>query len=317
MMTRNKKAIRLLGIACVIINAVSIYFFINRNRFGDFVSQVSYEKLYSPTYNTPEQTKKWQITSDQYGVKQLEEARKLSVANAGINPADSTFTKVKKIGSWLRRSFSGCTIGKPADFFERLSSIEQYKSAARAESPIWCGTYGSQFSFFCSANGITSRYIESKGGHDNHVVNEAFIPELNQWVFSDLLNNIVYCQDSSNRILNTADLVYRNVNKDTFSFIAYGQTAETMMSLQPRKEQSQLWHTYFNAGNKLFYYYTTDLRHVYSPSQKIMRYFYPKGWYELFTLTTVSNTAFYIRSFFLYFGLVVFLIFIPFYLNRK
>lgn len=254
---------------------------------------------------------------NRYPEDQLREGKRLTEIYAGIRKQDSTLTKVIKIGSWLRRSFSKCKIGKPTDSFEKLSSIEQYKAATRAESPVWCGTFGSQFSFFCYANSITSRHIEAKGGADNHVVNESFVPELNKWVFSDLLNNVLYCEDSNRNILNTVDLLYRNSQKDTTAIIAYEQGSNDSLLVLPRKEHSRLWNTYLNAGNELYFYYTTDLNCVYSPVQKTIRYIYPKTWFELFTLTTVSNTAFYLRTLFLYAGIISLLIFIPFYLKKN
>lgn len=255
--------------------------------------------------------------SEQYPEDQLKEGKRLTEIYAGIRKQDSTLTKLIKIGSWLRRSFSKCEIGKPAIFFDKLSSIEQYKAATRAESPVWCGTFASQFSFFCYANGITSRCIEAKGGADNHVVNESFVPELNQWVFSDLFNNVLYGRDSKNKIVNTVDLLYRNSENDTAAFIAYEQAGNDSLLVLPRKEYSQLWKTYLNAGNKLYFHYTTDLNYVYKSVQKTIRYIYPKTWFELFTLTPVSNTAFYLRTLFLYAGIISLLIFIPFYLKKN
>ncbi|HKO79010.1 MAG TPA: hypothetical protein VJU78_01385 [Chitinophagaceae bacterium] len=314
---KNKRKIWIIGILCLAINAVSVYFFINRNSFGNFTRVASYDDLYSPVHNTSAELNKWKKVLRQYPKDQLKEAQKLTETYAGVKEQDPTLTKIIKIGSWLRRSFSKSEIGKPSDSFEKLSDIEQYKAAARAESPVWCGTYGSQFLFFCSANNITSRCIESKGVADNHIVNESFIPELNQWVFSDLLNNVLYCKDSNNKIVNTIDLLYRNSQKDTAAFIAYEQAGYDNMLVLPRKEYSRLWSTYLNADSKLYFYYTTDLKCVYNFTQKTIRYIYPKTWFELFSLTSVSNMTFYFRILFLYTGIVLFLIFIPLYLKRK
>jgi hypothetical protein len=314
---RKKKLIWILGSFCLVLNAVSIYFFINRNSFGQFTRLSSYDELYAPAHNTLGDIEKWQQMRKQYPDTQLKEGKRLTEIYAGIKEQDSTLTKLIKIGSWLRRSFGRCEIGKPTDFFQKLSSIDQYKAASLAETPIWCGTFASQFSFFCYANGITCRYIESKGGADNHVVNESFIPELNQWVFSDLLNNVLYARDGNNKIINTVDLLYRNSKNDTTAFIAYQQTANDSLQVLPRKEYSRLWKTYLNTGNKLYFYYTTDLDYVYNSTQKTIRYIYPKTWFELFTLTPVSNTAFYLRTLFLYAGIISLLIFIPFYLKKN
>jgi len=195
--------------------------------------------------------------------------------------------------------------------------LEQYRSAARAESPVWCGTYGSQFLFFCYANNITARYIETWGDKDNHVINEAFIPEISQWVFVDLLNNVLYCQDSSNRILNTIDILHLNSKNRTSAITAFEQKGNDSLLVLPRKESNKLWEPHLDIDNKIQFYYTIDLEHVYSPFQKIIRYIYPKTWFEVFTLTSVSNNAFYCRLVFLYSGLILLIIFIPLYLKKK
>lgn len=314
---KNKKAIWALGILCLIINIVSIYFFVNRNSLGNFTRVISYNELYSPEYNAPEDIKKWKQASDQFTADQLQQGKLLAETLGGVKPTDSSLTKIIKIGSWLRRSFSKCEVGKPSAAFEKLSSLEQYKTAARAGSPVWCGTYGSQFLFFCYANNITARYIETWGDKDNHVINEVFIPEINQWVFVDLLNNVLYCRDSSNRILNTIDILHLNSKNRTSVITAFEQKGNDSLLVLPRKESNKLWQPYLNIGNKIQFYYTIDLQQVYSPFQKIIRYIYPKTWFEVFTLTSVSNNAFYCRLMFLYTGLILLIIFIPLYLKKN
>jgi hypothetical protein len=314
---KQRKTIWLLGISCVLVNAVSVYFYINRRETGDYIHHVSYEKLYAPAHNEEKHhRKKWNKTTDQFHEHELEAGKHLTATYAGVNDHDSTLIKVIKIGAWLRRSFNQCAIGKPTPAFEKLSIPDQYKSAVNGQSPIWCGTYGSQFSFFCSANGITSRYIESKGGRDNHVVNETYIPELGQWVFSDLLNNVILSKDHTGRLQNTVDLLHRNVNGDSSVLRAYGHTSDSTLQIVARDEKSQLWNDYFNMHNHLFFYYTTDLDHVYHPVQKTKRYIYPKSWYELFTLQPITNSSFYLRIFFLYAGITLFGLFLYFILKK-
>lgn len=314
---KNKKAIWALGILCLVINIVSIYFLVNRNSLGNFTRVTSYNKLYSPVHNAPEGIKKWKQAGNQYTADQLQQGKLLAETLGGVKPTDSSLIKVIKIGSWLRRSFSKCEVGRPSASFEKLSNLEQYESAARAESKIWCGTYGSQFLFFCFANNISARYIEAWGDEDNHVINEAFIPEINQWVFVDLLNNVLYCQDSSNKILNTLDIVYLNSKNRTRGITAFEQNGNDSLLVLPRNETSGLWQPYLNINNKIQFYYTIDLGHVYSPFQKIIRYIYPRTWFEVFTLNPVSNNAFYCRLVFLYTGLILLIIFIPLYLKKK
>ena len=312
----SKKRIWVIGVLCLAINLVSIYFFINRNTLGNFTRLVTYDELYSTAGNSTNDLKKWQNIQHQYPGEQLQEAKKLTALYAGIKDTDSSLTKIIKIGSWLRRSFSKCEIGKPTDSFEKLSKIDQFKAATRAESPIWCGTFGSQFLFFCCANNITSRYIETTGLADNHIVNEFFVSELNQWVFSDLLNNVLYCKDGNGNLLNTVDLLYMNSQKDTNAITAFQQIGNDSILVVPGREHSKLWHTHLNSSNKLHFYYSTDLNQMYNPVQKIIRYIYPKTWFEIFTLTNVSNAAFYVRMLFLYSGIFLLIIFILLLKNK-
>lgn len=314
---KKKRLIRIIGLLCLAINAVSVYFFFNRDSVGSFTRVVSYEKLYSPIHNTAADIQKWKQGLSQFPKDTLEEGRKLTATYAGVLDNDSIFTKIIKIGSWLRRSFNKCEIGKPTASFDKLPVLQQFQAASRAESPIWCGTFGSQFLFFCYANDIPVRYVESKAGPDNHVVNETFIPELNQWVFTDLTNNVLFCKGGNGKILNTVDLLYLNAKNDRSAITAFGQTGHDSMLVLPRKEYGKLWDKYLNSFHKLYFYYTTDLNHVYRPGSKIIRYIYPKTWFEIFSLTPVSNFAFYLRTLFLYSGLVLLIIFLLLVLNKN
>lgn len=314
---QKKKLTWIVGVACIAFNAVSVCFFFKRDSFGNFTRVASYEILYSPSYNTEEELKKWRQGADGFSKDTLEEGRRLTTVHAGVQTNDPTLTKINKIGSWLRRSFSHCEIGKPTDHFNRLPVLQQLKAAAVAASPIWCGTYGYHFMFFCYANGIDVRYIESKAEIDHHVVNEVFVPELNQWVLTDLTNNVLYCTDANNKILNTVDVLYLNAKDDSSAITAYGQAGNDSLLILPRQEYGKLWQKHLNSFHQLFYYYTTDLRQVYEPVSKIIRYIYPTTWFEIFSLNPISNFTFYLRIVFLYVGFVLLMIFIPLVLKHN
>jgi hypothetical protein len=314
---KNKKKIWFVGLLALAINLVSVYFFMNRNKLGNYIRQVSYEELYSPSQNTPARIKSWKKIIDQYTASQAEEGKKLTKAYAGISDKDPALNKMIKIGVWLRRSFGKCSIGQPTAVFNNLSLTEQYRAAANAESPVWCGTFGTHFLFFCSINGITCRYIESYGKADNHIINECYIPELGQWVFVDLLNNVLYSKDKTGKILNTIDLLYLNARKDTAAFTVFEQEDNNSGLTAQRNEYANTWKNYLDSANLLRFYYITDPVRVYTFREKAIRYIYPKTWYETFSLTVISNKAFYLRIFFLYSGIIAAIFFILFYLKSK
>src|SRR5687768_16112983 len=97
---KNKQLIWIVAILCFAMNAVSIYFFINRNSLDNFTRLVSYDELYSSEHNTTAAIKKWKQGVNQYPADMLEEGKKLTISYAGIEQNDSTLTKIIKIGSW-------------------------------------------------------------------------------------------------------------------------------------------------------------------------------------------------------------------------
>jgi hypothetical protein len=303
---KRRNSLRITGIICLLLYALSAYFFITREKTGNYTRMVSYEELYAPSFNTTATLKKWQHI-DQFPEEEIKKGKELTRLYAGIRENDPSLTKMLKIGSWLQRSYRQCKRGEPTEKFSALSLTDQYTAASRAESPVWCGTFGIHFLFFCSINGITSRAIEKKGGGDHHVMNESFIPELGQWVFSDLLFNTLYCRNEQGRILNLVD---------SSAVTIYGQQPVDSFSLVTRQSQEH-WQRYLNKESLLNFYYRSDLQKIYAPREKLTRYAFPVAWYETFTLTPISNTQFYLRILSLYLGLVMTVIFVLLYLKRN
>jgi len=313
---KRRKSLWVTGILCLLLYALSVYFFITREKTGNYVKQVTYEDLYAPASNTPEKLKKWQSVTDQYSPVEISKGKELTRLNAGIGENDPVFTKMLKIASWLQRSYRHCKQDEPTKEFSALSLTDQYAAALRAESPVWCHTYGMHFLFFCSINGITSRVIEKKGGNDYHTMNEFYIPELKQWVFADLMLNAFYCQDEKGKILNIIDLLYKNENKDSSQITIFSQEPVDSFSIIPHKSNQQ-WQRYLKKDAWLNFYYQTDTLQVYTPVKKAVRYAFPVAWHETFSLTPISNTQFYLRILSLYLGIVLTIIFILLYLKRN
>ena len=190
-----------------ITGALSLIFFLNRNNFGNYIRQPSYQDLYS--VNGPDQKSltKWQQSFQQYNDDEKKSGKYLSSLEANINDDEPVLSKTIKLGSWLVKSFWNCPSGKPLDSLEKLRPLELFKAAKSLQSPVWCGTYSSLFLFFCASHHITCRYIESTGGPDNHVISECYIPELKQWIIVDLTHRIINASDKKGNYLNAADII--------------------------------------------------------------------------------------------------------------
>ncbi|HSU28167.1 MAG TPA: hypothetical protein VLJ68_07285 [Chitinophagaceae bacterium] len=312
----RKKKIGWVGMIALLLNLMSVYLFLQRNKLGNFTKQVSYEKLYSATEIRRSGIQRWKKIMDEYPADQVSAGRKLSQANAGISEQDLPLDKMIKIGAWLNRSFRKCPSGHPSSSFQKLSLTNQYQAAAEARTPVWCVTYASQFLFFCAINGIVCRCIESTNDANHHMIVECFIPELQQWVFADIQNNVIYGKDKNGKFLNTVDLLYRNIGKDTAAFSAYGQLNSDSMQVVPRDAYAGIWKNYFDSSTLLRFYYKIDPDNIYTFREKLIRYISPQPWFETFSLKKISNLAFYMRILFLCGGLLATIFYFSLLLRR-
>ena len=317
-MFRNRFYIICFGI-WIITGACSSFFFIKRNQFGNYTLRSSYDDLYPQGGTDQKELTKWQKSWQQYSSDEKEAGKKLSAIEAGIEENEPVLSKTVKIGEWLIRSFWDCPSGQPVDSVNKLRPIELYKVAKALHSPVWCGTYSSLFLFFCICHNITCRYIESIGGPDHHVVNECYIPELRQWIIIDLTHKILNASDDKGNYLNSGDIIMsykedhrRNINVLYMKGISE-MTHSTINSIKTE------WEQYLGKKNTLRYYYVIDLKMVYTAREKIKRYLFPGGWYEIFPADNNSNTLFYIRSSLLFVWLLIsiFIILKFFIFNRK
>ncbi len=282
--------------AWILAGGFSIFFFLKRDQFGNYTCYSSYNDLYHSDDASGRSLTKWQRSLQQYSDEEKKAGKKFSAREAGINENEPDFSKSIKIGIWLLRSLWDCPAGKPPDSLEKLRPLELYKEIKVLQSPIWCGTYGALYLFFCSCNEITCRYIESTGGPDNHILNECYIPELKQWIIVDLTHKIIYALDDKGKYLNAGDVInmYKENRTDRINVFYLKD------SLKPEKivvdSIKSEWAQYLSNKNTLWYYYLIDLKMVYTPWKKIMRYLFPVNWYEVYLDKKKSNMLFFIRS---------------------
>lgn len=276
----------------IIAGAVSLFFFIKREQFGNYFPRSTYKELY------PEDRldAKWTKSSTQYSEEEKAHGKKLSAMEAGIDENESTLSKTIKIEKWLLKSFWNCPSGVPLDSLNRLRPLQSYKGTAMMHTPVWCGTYGSLFLFFCNCNNITCRYIESSGGPDHHVINECYIPEIKKWILTDLTHKIINTTDEKGNYLNAADIMKMNKeNRSKNIIVQYMKDTATTSSVSADSVLTQ-WSQYLGEKNSLSYYYLIDLKKVYATGQKIKRYLLPESWYEIYGDKKKSNALFFIRS---------------------
>ncbi len=242
-------------IAWFITGLLSLFFFLKRNEFGNYTHWSTYSDLYLQNGIDAKESAKWQECSTQYNIEEKEAGKKLSVAEAGIKDDDPVLTKTIKIGQWLVHSFWKCKTGRPPDSIDKLRPIDIYRAANAQKTPVWCGTYGALFLFFCTCNNITCRYIESIGKTDSHVIDECYIPELRKWIMIDLTHKILTATDQKGNYLNTIDIknLYRNDLSKTV-LVQYVKDNDSTLTA-PADSIKTEWKFYLGDETALRYYH--------------------------------------------------------------
>jgi hypothetical protein len=301
---KNYIAISLL----LLIAAINIFFFVNRNKFGTYKNYVSYDNLYSEKNNQPELRKRWNNTFRFNSNKEKDSARKLAISKAGIILKDSSFQKMIKIAKWISNEFRGISKGQPIDSVLRLPMLEQYEATVKNQTPIWCGTYANMFLFFCKASNIETRIIEFFKPGDHHVINECYLPELKKWIAVDLTYNYIFFQNESYKLLNTLD-IKTAVENNRLLFV--NQAVSDTLIVKKVDGKSIAWEQYLRFNPDIYYYKETNPAHIYTIKDKIKRYIFPVSHYSIFTTAKQSNIWFFIRTFFIYtlFLLIVYLLY--------
>lgn len=275
----------------------SLFFFFKKNDFGSYTKWSTYNDLYPENGPAVYELEKWQKCRSQYSEEELKEAKKLSSDEAGIKEDDPVFTKTIKLGQWIINNLWECKTGRPPDSIDRLRPLAIWDAAKSNKTPVWCGTYGALFLFFCTSQNITCRYLESIGKTDGHVVDECYIPELKKWVMVDLTHKIIMAKDSKGNYLNAVDIknIYRNgLSNMVWVYYVKKNDSATWM---PADSANTEWKLYLGEESILRYYHLIYLTMAYKNSEKLKRYFLPVAWYEIYTEAPRYNILFFIRSF--------------------
>lgn len=288
MMKRNlfrKKAGWLLAVF-TIINLVIVYF---RDAF-QYQPYTSYAALYQP--GTAAYSEKWTQVPKNIPKEELAEASHILHTHTDIARKTTTQEKVLAIGSFLRQNFAA-QYGTPAQNTLGLSSMALYHTLLQSkETKLWCGQFGSMFLLFCWSQNIQCRYIELFQPGDHHVVNESFLPELNQWVMTDVTFNTLLAQDHEGQLLN-ARAFYEKVNSNE-EIYRWSQDSNGLMRNRLNKNLPFI-QRYFRKDCPYYYYNHTDLKQAYRPSEKVKRFFLPVSWYEIYSTNQQSNLPFWVK----------------------
>ncbi|MBK6938143.1 MAG: transglutaminase domain-containing protein [Chitinophagaceae bacterium] len=272
----------------------NILFFTQRDKTGIYTKYSTYGQLYSDKNNTDQKRKKWNDTYQFTSSAEKDTAVKIAEREAGITPKDPVFEKIVKTGKWLINVLQQCPAGKPTDSLSALPMLQQLPALKERKSPVWCGTYGNLFLFFCKANNIETRLIEIMNPGNHHIVNECYVPELKQWVAVDLTNKFLYCINNKGDLLNTLDIVNAFQKKEK---VYMAQVSANSVLSTAADSANMPWNSYLASYPPVYYYKNTNFDKVYTLPEKLKRYAFPVSFFEVYADKQGKNSWFYIRMF--------------------
>ncbi len=202
----------------------------------------------------------------------------------------ATLAQIKQIGSFLYNQF-GKQLGKPVlnDQLQDPWDIYRFFSADSSRK-LWCGHLSMMFNYFCLARGIETRMIEIMKPGDHHVVNECYVPAIQQWVLVDITyNQLLVSEENGMPIGLTAfrRLQGRPVNLQVQAANDSGR------DLRP---DTGYVRNYYSGNDPAYYYCTINPKVVYRTTEKIRRYFLPGSWYRILATEPASNFPFYLKQ---------------------
>jgi hypothetical protein len=204
----------------------------------------------------------------------------------------STESSVIAITDYLARRLARNPQGPPSAATLARSDYRAYLYLCeRPNESLQCGTYSRTVLLFCLAAGIRTRYVHLVNPGNDHVFNECYLPETGRWMLVDLSNNQLSARLDDRAL--TALEFRRAVQSRQAITVSRGGAGG--IRTEPLNGDAGYVRTYYARQVPYFYYHTLDLEAVYSPRNKLARYFLPVSWYEIYTETPGSNAPFYAR----------------------
>lgn len=236
----------------------------------------------------------WQPQHTQYLRNEIAEAELISENDMGILQTDSSISKIKKIGFYLLRKLYHIH-ENPKDEVFAMTPLQQFKTISAGKSGLYCTQYSAMFTFFCRANGLITRQIESVGVNDRHIVNETFLPETKEWVFTDLTNNIVTTK-SGVKNLNLLEVYNSLTNASKTKEFQVLQFHDSILEFTSFENVSKILNFDYDSLCKFHFYYEMNFDWVYSNSERRKRFFLNEIWYVSYSNNPTQETWFYLKN---------------------
>jgi hypothetical protein len=245
--------------------------------------------------------------------KQRNEIKKILTDSVGILKSMPVSLQVEKIFVYLHKKMAS-SFGTPSVATIMLNSFDQYKAAVSGEK-IWCGIIARIFNLFVASAGVKCRAVEIFSSYknirgSNHVCNEYYVPERNQWVAADIMYNNIRYMNASGKWLNLVEM--KNVDHDdsTVKILAALGDSTCIQSFTSR--QKAFYDLYGKEKDLLYIYKTTQVDFSGSILKRVKNYIFPEYWYQFYSDSSiVDNRNFYIKSLLicllLFFGTMTFI----------
>lgn len=262
------------------------------------VTELYYSSVPVGNYSTYA-LQEWQHTSPFITATEEEQARLLLNTQTQVNQEDPTLVKLKGTGLFILGQLDHAR-GIPGDTMDSVSPFQRYLFALAGRSKVWCGDLSSIFSFFLSAQHVYSREVclEGKTGDVHlagHSFNEVYIPELDQWLFSDLTSGALLLRYEG-KYLNAIDLY--QLHRNEVQGIEVLLFRDRHVAMMPYDSIKPFYDYYFKNEARFTYYLNKQYKKdLYSFTSKLVRYFSKDASFVNYAGTFVNdNRKFYFKQ---------------------
>jgi len=275
---------------------INAWIFFDRNNNYAYREVLDYDQLYADHLEIT----KWKHSSPYTSAQEEVTAHNILRDSMHIVDSDNSLIKIQKIGSYILSALDDRR-GAPSKIMNGISPLEEFYFARNKKSEVWCGNFANIFSFFANQSGVLTRYVAQEGDKNNqHVFNECFVKESNQWVLVDLTYKLILAKNNSGNYLNAIDLHNAHIsNTDSITVTTFqdneiGNTNYTTVR--------SFYDPYFHR-NSLFVFYLNDQfdSRLYSITSKLKRYLTKSATFVSYgEKGSVSNKKFYYKISYFY-----------------
>lgn len=240
-----------------------------------------------------EEVETWRPMHDAYTQEEIASAKDILNREFNIKQEDSSPAKMMKISSRLIQVLRALP-GNPGPEVFRLTPLALYEQCKQKKVQVYCTQYTLLFTYFCKMAGLVVRPIESFGVNDRHSTYECYLPEEKRWVWSDLLNNIIYLEDERGKLNLLQMLSYLHTNR-MIDINVIGLDDSLNRSVRLGKAVEQPLRFDFDSNCVFHFYHETNLDWVYSKQQRWIRFLGDKTWFSRYAPKKESNIGYYLK----------------------